>query len=78
MMPASESGLLKVGTVPGDGTRIDAHAAKVKSIRYDRIQALRAKLANDVAGLVAQAGATDTASEDAGLSLPEEFPGVRC
>lgn len=41
LLLASEAGLLKVGTVSVDGTKIDANAAKVKSIRYDRIQALR-------------------------------------
>ena len=49
LLLASEAGLLKVGTVSVDGTKIDANAAKVKSIRYDRIQALRARLAEGIA-----------------------------
>lgn len=73
LMLASEAGLLKVGTVSVDGTKIDANAAKVKSIRYDRIQALRTKLGEDIAALIAQAEAADSTPEDGGLSLPEEI-----
>ncbi len=71
LMLASQTGLLKVGTVSVDATKIDANAAKVKSIRYDRIQALRAKLAEDIAALTAQAEAADSTPEEDGLSLPE-------
>jgi hypothetical protein len=63
---ASEAELLKVGTVSVDRTRIDANATKICSIRYDRIQELRAKLAKDIAVLTAKA-------KDDGLSLPGEF-----
>lgn len=73
LLLASEVGLLKVGTVSVDGTKIDANAAKVKSIRYDRIQVLRRRLAADIAALVARAEAADTADEDDGLTLPEEL-----
>ena len=73
LLLASEAGLLKVGTVSVDGTKIDANAAKVKSIRYDRIQALREKLAEDIAALMAKAEAADAEAEDDGLSLPAEI-----
>jgi hypothetical protein len=70
---ASQTGLLKVGMVSVDGTKIDANASKIKSIRYDRIQTLRAKLAEDITALMAKAEAADTAGEDDGLSLPGEI-----
>ncbi len=73
LLLASEAGLLKVGTVSVDGTKIDANAAKVKSIRYDRIQALRARLAEDIAALIARAEAADNAPEEDGLDLPAEL-----
>lgn len=73
LLLASAAGLLKVGTVSVDGTKIDANASKIKSIRYDRIQALRRKLAADIAELMTQAEAADMAGEDDGLSLPEEI-----
>ena len=70
---ARELGLLKVGMVSVDGTKIDANASKIKSLRYDRICALREKLASDIAELVAKAEAADDADTDDGLSLPEEI-----
>lgn len=76
LLLASEAGLLKVGTVSVDGTKIDANASKIKSIRYDRIQALRRKLAEDIAGMMAEAERADNSPEDDGLSLPEDI--ARC
>ena len=73
LLLAKQLGLLQVGTVSIDGTKIDANASKIKSPRYDRIQALRAKLEKDIARLVAQAEAADRAPGDDGLSLPEEI-----
>jgi len=73
LLLASETGLLKVGTVSVDGTKIDANASKIKSIRYDRIEALRLKLSADIAALVKQAELADTSCEDDGLSLPGEI-----
>jgi hypothetical protein len=36
-----ETGLRRLGTVSIDGTKIDANASKLRSLRYDRAQALR-------------------------------------
>src|SRR6266436_4539996 len=55
LLLARESGLLRLGTVSIDGTKIDANASKIRSVRYDRAQALREKLAADIAALSAQA-----------------------
>jgi transposase len=63
LLLAREAGLLRVGNVVIDGTKIDANASKIRSVRYDRAQALRAKLAADIAALTARAEAADT--EDA-------------
>ena len=73
LLLASGAGLLKVGTVSVDGTKIDANASKIKSIRYDRIQVLRAKLSEDIAQLIAQAETADNTLHDDGLSLPQEI-----
>ena len=54
-----QAGLLRVGTVLVDGTRIDASASKIRSVRYDGAKQLRAKLAADIAGLTEQAEAAD-------------------
>ena len=67
---ARETGLLRLGTVSIDGTKIDANASKLRSVRYDRAQQLRAKLADDIAKLLAQAEAADTESYN-----PQSLPG---
>src|SRR4051794_21421286 len=72
LLLARESGLLKLGTVSIDGTKIDANASKIRSVRYDRAQALRAKLAADIAELTAKAEAADAEDSDP-QALPAEI-----
>lgn len=72
LLLARETGLLKLGTVSIDGTKIDANASKIRSVRYDRAQALRAKLAADIAELTAKAEAADAADDDP-QALPKEI-----
>ncbi len=72
LLLARESGLLRLGTVSIDGTKIDANASKIRSVRYDRAQELRAKLAADIAALTAQAEAADAGDHDP-QALPAEL-----
>ncbi len=72
LLLARETGLLKLGTVSIDGTKIDANASKIRSLRYDRAQALRDKLAADIAELTAKAEAADVEDEDP-QALPKEI-----
>jgi transposase len=72
LLLARESGLLRVGTVSIDGTKIDANASKIRSVRYDRAKQLRARLAADIAALTAQAEAADTQDVDP-QALPAEI-----
>ena len=72
LLLARESGLLRLGTVPIDGTKIDANASKIRSVRYDRAKVLRAKLAADIAALAARAEAADTQDSDP-QALPVEI-----
>ena len=69
----SFGGLLQVGSVSVDGTKIKANASKAKSLRSDRLQALRKTLAGDISDLMARAEAADQSDSDDGLSLPEEI-----
>jgi len=73
LLLAKELNILKVGMVSVDGTKIDANASKIKSLRYDRIEVLRAKLEADIAALVAQAQAADQLDIPDGLNLPDEI-----
>ena len=71
LLLARESGLLRLGVVSIDGTKIDANASKIRSVRYDRAKELRAKLAADIAALTAQAEAADAESHDPQALLQE-------
>lgn len=68
-----ELGLLKLGMVSIDGSKIDANASKIRSVRYDRARALRAQLEADIAGLMAQAEAADAADAPEPQTLPDEI-----
>ena len=70
LLLARELGLLKLGMVSIDGTKIDANASKMRSLRHDRAKALSAQLERDIAELMARA---DAADEDDGQSLPKEI-----
>lgn len=72
LLLARETGLLRLGTVSIDGTKIDANASKIRSVRYDRARELRTKLAADIADLTAQAEAADAGGQDP-QALPEEL-----
>jgi transposase len=69
LLLARESGLLHLGTVSIDGTKIDANASKIRSVRYDRAKALRAKLTDDIANLTAKADADEADPQ----ALPAEL-----
>ena len=73
LMLAKETGLLAVGTVSIDGTKMDASASKIKTVRYDRAKALRIKLAADIAALTAKAEAADASNEIDPQALPSEI-----
>jgi len=72
LLLARESGLLHLGTVSIDGTKIDANASKIRSVRYDRAKQLRDKLAGDIAALTAKAEAADADDADP-QALPAEL-----
>ena len=73
------AGLVKVGTIALDGTKVKANASRHKAMSYERMQEEEKRLKEEVARLLAEAEATD-ASEDAahgpdrsGDELPEEL-----
>lgn len=72
LLLAREIGLLRLGTVSIDGTKIDANASKIRSLRYDRAQALRDRLVADIAALTAKAEAADAEDLDP-QALPAEI-----
>lgn len=73
LLLAKESGLLRLGTVAIDGTKLDANASKIRSVRYDRAKELRARLAADIAELTARAEAADAEGQPDPQALPAEI-----
>jgi transposase len=70
---AREVGLLKLGTVSVDGTKIAARAAKRRSLRREQLEAELAAVQRQVDALVAQAEAADGRGQDEGTTLPPEL-----
>lgn len=73
LLLAGELGLLRLGMVSIDGTKIDANASKIRSVRYDRATALRKQLSDDIAVLTAQAEAVDREDAADPQALPAEI-----
>ena len=73
------AGLVKVGTIALDGTKVKANASRHKAMSYDRMQEEQQRLQEEIAGMLAEAQAADDA-EDArhgpdrhGDELPAEL-----
>jgi transposase len=70
---AREAGLLKMGTVALDGTKIHANASRHSALSYEHAGKIEAQLQAEVAALMARAEATDQADLPDGMSIPEEL-----
>jgi transposase len=70
---AQELGLVKLGTVALDGTKVKAHASKHKAMSYGRMKEQEQKLTQEIEALLERARVTD-AQEDArwGVDQGEE------
>jgi len=65
-----QAGLVKLGHVALDGTKIKANASKHKAMSYGRMQQAEAALAAEVAGWLERAAAAD-AADDAALGVAQ-------
>lgn len=70
---AREMGVLKLGTVALDGTKIHANASRHSALSYERAGQIEAQLKAEVADLMAKAEAADQADVPDGMSIPEEL-----
>ena len=73
LLLAREMGLLKMGTVALDGTKIHANASKHSALSYEHAGRIEAQLKAEVAELMAKAEAADQADLPDGLSIPDEL-----
>jgi transposase len=76
---AKNSGLIKLGRVAIDGTKVKANASRHKAMSYDRMKQEEKKLEKEIAELLRQAEQTDReedqeyGSENRGDEVPEEL-----
>src|ERR1700759_2195243 len=73
LLLAREMGVLNLGTVALDGTKIHANASRHRALSYERAGKIEAQLKAEVADLMAKAEAADGAEVPDGLSIPEEL-----
>ncbi len=70
---AREIGVLKLGTVGLDGTKIHANASRHSALSYEHAGTIEAQLKAEVADLMVKAEAADQADIADGFSIPEEL-----
>ena len=74
LLLAREMGVLNLGTVALDGTKIHANASRHSALSYEHAGKIEAQLKAEVAELLAKAEAADQADVPDGMSIPEELP----
>jgi len=70
---AREMGVLKLGTVALDGTKIHANASRHSALSHEHAGKIEAQLKAEVADLLAKAEAADRADVADGMSIPDEL-----
>jgi Transposase DDE domain/Transposase domain (DUF772) len=68
-----EIGVLKLGTVALDGTKIHANASRHSALSYEHANKIEAQLKAEVADLLGRAEAADQADIPDGMQVPEEL-----
>lgn len=70
---ATEAGVLKIGNVSFDGTKVNANASKHKAMSYGHANHLEQKIKEEVELLLKKAQEENEKDEDSGLKIPEEI-----
>src|SRR5213080_4297143 len=73
LLLAREMGMLKLGTLGIDGTKIHANASRHSALSYEHAGKIEAQLQAEVAELMAKAEAADQADVPDGMSIPDEL-----
>jgi transposase len=73
LLLAREMGVLKMGTVALDGTKIHANASRHSALSYEHAGKIEAQLKAEVAELLAKAEAADQTDIPDGMSIPDEL-----
>jgi transposase len=70
---AREIGVLKLGTIALDSTKIHANASRHSALSYEHAGRIEAQLQAEVADLMAKAESADQADVPDGMSIPDEL-----
>jgi len=70
---AGEMGVLRLGTVALDGTKVHANASRHSALSYEHAGKIETQLKAEVSELLAKAEAADQADVPDGMSIPEEL-----
>src|ERR1700691_1220892 len=70
---AREMGVLKMGTIGLDGTKIHANASRHSALSYEHARKIEEQLKAEVADLLAKAEAADATDIPDGMSVPDEL-----
>jgi transposase len=73
LLLAREMGVLKMGTIGLDGTKIHANASRHSALSYEHAGKIEAQLKAEVGDLMAKAEAADAADIADGMSIPDEL-----
>ncbi len=73
LLIASESGLLKVGRVSVDGTKIRANASKHHALSYGHATKLERRIKAEVTRLLRRAEQADSSDKSDGIDIPAEL-----
>src|ERR1700678_1974004 len=73
LLLAREMGVLQMGTVALDGTKIHANASRHSALSHEHASKIEAQLQAEVADLLAKAEAADAADLPDDLSIPDEL-----
>ena len=73
LLLAREMGVLKMGTVALDGTKIHANASRHSALSYEHAGKIEAQLKAEVAELLKKAETADQTDIPDGMSIPEEL-----
>ena len=73
LLLAREMGLLKLGKVSLDGTKVKANASRHSAMSWGYMRKLEKQLKQEVADLMEQAEAADTAHLSDGMDIPDEL-----
>ena len=70
---AQEMGILKVGKVSLDGTKVKANASKHKALSYAHATKLQKQLEDEVQTLLEKAKTADNEDDNDGMNIPDEI-----